>query len=109
MISINRTAITIIPRQLYIDWANRFEDGNRYDQKHATTILILDKYGEFDYEVYLKKIFRDVFEEQLESWMTDPGDWPPKRTYKMFKEWFEVICSDMTWDYGDGDIEHDEY
>jgi hypothetical protein len=31
------------------------------------------------------------FEEQLESWMAAPDDWPPKRTYKMFKDWFEVI------------------
>ena len=108
MKTINRTAITIIPKQSYIDWANSFEGGVGYDRIHATTILISDKYDEFDYEVYLKKIFKDVFKEQLESWMADPDDWPPKRTYKMFKDWFEVICSDMTWDYGDGDIEHDE-
>jgi hypothetical protein len=28
-----------------------------------------------------------------------------KRDYKMFKKWFDVICSDMTWDYGYGDID----
>lgn len=105
--TINRTAITIIPKQPYIDWANSFEDGVGYDNVHATTILIPDEYGEFDYETYLKKIFKQVFEEQLESWMAD--GWPKKRTYKVFREWFECICSDMTWDYGLGDIEHDEY
>jgi hypothetical protein len=28
----------------------------------------------------------------------------------MFKKWFDVLCSDIIWDYGDGDgdIEHDE-
>ncbi len=109
MKTINRTAIAIIPKQPYIDWANSFEDGVGYDEIHATTILIPDKYGELDYEVYLKKIFKDVFEEQLESWMTNPDDWPQKRTYKIFKAWFKVICSDMTWDCGDGDILHDEY
>lgn len=106
---INRTAITIIPKQSYVDWANSFEDGGIYDTPHATTILIPDKYDEFNYETYLKKIFKKIFEEELESWITDPDEWPKKRDYKMFKKWFDVICSDMTWDYGDGDIEHDEY
>ncbi len=40
--------------------------------------------------------------------MADPNVWPKKRDYKTFKKWFDVLCSDMTWDYGNGDIEHDE-
>ena len=107
--TINRTALTIIPRQPYINWANSFDDGVGYDQIHATTILIPDQYAEFDYETYLKKIFKHIFEEQLESWMADPTNWPSKRTYNVFKKWFDVTCSDMTWDYGRGDIEHDDY
>jgi hypothetical protein len=109
MKTINRTAITITPKQPYIEWANSFDDAEKYDKPHATTILIPDKYDEFNYESYLKKICKIVFEEELESWMAEPNDWPKKRTYKIFKEWFEVICSDMTWDYGVGDIEHDEF
>ncbi|MFH2058338.1 MAG: hypothetical protein ABIJ59_05505 [Pseudomonadota bacterium] len=110
MKSINRTAITIIPKQPYIEWANSFEDGVGYDHPHATTILIPDKYDEFNYETYLKKTFnQQIFEEELESWMADPDVWPPKKTYKIFKEWFDVICSDMTWDYGDKDVEHEEF
>ncbi len=108
MKTINRTAITIISKQPYIDWANSFENGAGDEKIHATTILIPDKYGEFDYEVYLKKIFKDVFEEQLESWIANPEYWPPKRTYKLFTDWFEIICSDITWDHGNGVIEHDE-
>ncbi len=57
----------------------------------------------------MKKIFKIIFEEQLESWMTDTDNWPAERTYNMFKNWFEIICSDITWDYGDGDIEHEEF
>ncbi len=105
---INRTAITIIPKKPYIDWANSFEDAEIYDTPHATTILIPDKYDEFNYETYVKKIYKEIFIEQLEAWMNSADDWPGKMTYKIFKEWFEVICSDMTWDYGNGDIEHDD-
>ncbi len=38
MKTINRTAITVIPKQPYIDWANSFEDAEKYDTPHATTI-----------------------------------------------------------------------
>jgi hypothetical protein len=108
MQTINRTAITIIPKQPYIDWANNVEDSAGYDKKYVTTILIPDKYDEFNYEIYMKKIYKKIFVEELESWMMDSDDWPADMTYKIFKEWFEIICSDMTWDYGNGDIEHDD-
>jgi len=111
MKTINRTAITIRPRKPYIDWANSFEDGQPYDPEnvHATTLLIPDKYDEFNYEVYLKKVYKIVFQEELESWTADPKLWPKIKSYKMFTEWFEIICSDMTWDYGTGDIEHEVF
>jgi hypothetical protein len=108
MRTINRTAITIVPRQPYIDWANSFDDAETYDTPHATTILIPDKYDEFNYETYVKKIINQVFDEQLDSWTANPDEWPKKRDYKMFKKWFDVLCSDMIWDYVDGEIEHDE-
>jgi len=41
--------------------------------------------------------------------MTNPDDWSKKRDYKILKKWFDVICADMTWDYGVGSVEHDEF
>ena len=108
MKTINRTAITIFPKQPYIDWANNFNDVTVYYKEAVTTILIPDEYDEFNCEKFIKKTYKQIFEEQLESWITDPDVWPKKRDYKTFKKWFDVLCSDMTWDYGDGDIEHDE-
>jgi hypothetical protein len=108
MKSINRTAITIIPKKPYIDWADSFNDVKVYYKEAVTTILIPDEYDEFNYEKFIKKSYKPIFEEQLESWMADPDVWPKKRDYKTFKKWFDILCSDMTWDYGDGDIEHDE-
>jgi len=65
MKTINRTAIPIIPKQPYIDWANSFEDGAGYDEVHAMTILIPDKYGEFDYGTYLKKYSNPFLKSNL--------------------------------------------
>lgn len=111
MKTINRTAITIRPKQPYIDWVNSFKDGEEYDvdKRHATTILISEDYDESNYEIYLKKIYKILFEGELESWMANPESWPRIKSYKMFKDWFEIICSDTTWDYGTGEIEHEEF
>ena len=57
---INRTAITILPKQPYIDWADSFNDVKVYFNEAVTTILIPDKYDEFNYETYVKKIFNQV-------------------------------------------------
>jgi len=78
MKTINRTAITIISKQPYTDWINSFEDTAGNEDPQATTILIPDKYDEIDYEIYLKKIFKTIFEDQLESWTINTDEWPKK-------------------------------
>lgn len=57
---------------------------------------------------FKNEIHKQISEDQLESWTADPNEWPKKRDYKIFRKWFDVLCSDIIWDYGDGDIEHDE-
>ncbi|MCK5164134.1 MAG: hypothetical protein KAQ72_10460 [Desulfobacula sp.] len=112
MKTINRTAITIIPKKLYINWANSFDDaGENYDPELiiGTTILMPDDYDEFNYEKFIKKHYKKLFEEQLESWIRVPDLWPKKRSIKMFKEWFEIIPSDMILDFGYDEIEQEDY
>jgi hypothetical protein len=65
MKTINRTAITIIPKQPYIDWADSFNDVKVYYKEVVTTILIPDKYGEFNYEIYLKKSIKLYLKKSL--------------------------------------------
>ena len=52
MKTINRTAITIIPKQPYTDWADSFNDVKVYYKEAVTTILIPDKYDEFNCEKF---------------------------------------------------------
>jgi len=42
MKTINRTAIIIVPKQQYIDWADSFNDEAIYYKEVVTTILIPD-------------------------------------------------------------------
>jgi len=63
-------------------------------------------------EIFLPKCNIPITDPVPHSSYSRKGDFmylsEEKRDYKMFKKWFDVICSDMTWDYGDGDIEHDD-
>ena len=73
-----------------------------------TAILIPDSYDEYNYENWMKKNWRQIFEEELESWMLDTDYWPEKLTYKMFKQWFTVLVGDMVIDLGKEPIEMEE-
>ena len=112
MKTINRTAITIIPKQPYIDWANSFEDdGPKLEPNnvHATTLLIPEKYDEFNYKQFMKKEYKIIFEEELAAWMDTPNLWPKNRDYKKFKKWFEIVPSDNILVFGNDPIVEEEY
>ncbi len=111
MRTINRTAVTIVPRKPYIDWANSFDDGPELDtaSSHATSLLIPDTYDEYSYETFIKRNYRMIFEEELSSWITDPASWPKRMSYDVFREWFDIIPSDTILELGDGEIEIEDY
>ena len=35
---------------------------------------------------------------ELDGWHTNKKEWPQKRTYKMFKEWFRIDISTAVYD-----------
>jgi hypothetical protein len=112
MKTINRTVITVKGKEPFVEWANSFDDGGPtmdINELHSTAFLIPDKYDEFNFENFLKKNFKIIFESELESWMTDPDVWPKNRSYKIFKKWFEVRVSDMVIDLAKGSIITEEY
>ena len=48
-----------------------------------------------DYYESINRNFDKTFVTELEGWLTIESDWPAKRTYKLFKEWFEVEIHSM--------------
>ena len=92
---IDRTVLMLRPLQPFIDWLtnlypdeiNNFNDYNSY--------LINE---DIDVEAWLKKKFDKLFVMELEAWHTNKKQWPQKRNYKMFKQWFQVDISTMVYD-----------
>jgi hypothetical protein len=98
MKTINRTVVTISPKQPYLDWANSFEDGSLEldsPQIYSTALFLPDKYDEHNFEDFIKKVYDLIFEQKLELRMVTPNNWPENRSYKKFNEWFDVRIIDL--------------
>ncbi|MFK7061478.1 hypothetical protein [Flavobacterium oreochromis] len=97
---LDRSAIIIKPKQPYFDWVKSLDQ-----ETSAMEISMLEKPRTYltdsvlkDEEKHLKKYFKQVFEEELESVLTNQEDWPQKRDIKTFYEWFDVEVSDWVQD-----------
>ena len=44
------------------------------------------------------KNYKQLFEEELEGQWTDENDWPEKRSFKLFNDWFSYEISDLVVD-----------
>jgi hypothetical protein len=94
---INRYAIVLKPQQPLFDWINKlYPDDKISEVKEANIYLVDDEID--DLEKWLQKKFDKFFMMELDEWHTNKKEWPQKRNYKMFKEWFQVDISTMIYD-----------
>lgn len=104
--ALNRSAILVIPKRPYADWANSLDaDGPRFQVSEAnddlTVFLGPDLDAVEEIEAFVIKHFAFFFEYWLSGWSTDPAQWPKRRTRRMFREWFEVRIHTMVEDVVD--------
>ncbi len=93
---INRCAIILKPLQPFLDWGfNWYPDD--IDEMSETKTFLIDE--EFDnIEAWVKKNFDKLFIHVLEGWNDNKKDWPQKRNYKMFIQWFQIDLSPLVYD-----------
>ncbi len=102
--TINRHLIILMPKQPVLDWIKRVDpdppnltlEQLRQEQNAFLVPDSLD--GQEDAEKWVKRSWQVFFEGYLNEWYTVESWWPQKRTYKMFKDWFEVQYHSMVWD-----------
>ena len=109
---LNRSAIILIPKQPYADWANSLdEDGPRFEISDANDELTVFLGPDFDtvdeIDAFVTRHFDFFFEHWLFGWSTDPTQWPQRRTRRMFREWFDVRIHTMVEDVLDAPYEVD--
>ncbi len=93
---INRCAIIVKPLQPFIDWLDNLYPNGDHDLNGCMTYLISS--DNEDVELWVKNKYDKLFTRELEGWHTNKKDWPKKRTYKMFQQWFQVEISEMVYD-----------
>jgi len=94
---INRHAIVIKPLQPFFDWLNSLYPEDQVNEVEEPNIYLVDNNVD-DLERWLKKKFDPFFRMELDDWHTDKKEWPQKRSYKMFQQWFSVDVSTMIYD-----------
>ena len=102
---ISRSAITITHKKPFIDWNNAlFPDMPLHENMlgESKTYLIdelFDNAGKV-----IKELFKEIFETELEGICIDENDWPAKRNFKLFNEWFSYEISDWVMDLSKKDM-----
>ncbi len=88
---INRYAVIMKPRQPFLYWLENLGLVDDYEEdfiKGSKIYLISDEIQ--DLEQWLRKKYDRFFTLELGTFHNNKKEWPQKRNYKMFKEWFQV-------------------
>jgi len=96
---VNRSYITIHPRQAFWDWANPFNSELTFDAEDVTegTVYLVEE-DFFDFEPVLEKNFKKIFKNELASITDDEENWPEKLSMELFLEWFVIDFGSMVID-----------
>ena len=114
MHSINRSAITIKPKTPFVDWLNSTPGDDKYtlDDLRKDNLVFLAPAPGYNTQAgvlkYLKTIFDQIFIWELYGWCTDDSIWPQDRTWKMFRDWFEIEINSEVFDLVDKGIVKEE-
>jgi hypothetical protein len=113
---INRTAITLVGAQPYVDWMHaRDADFNkdtltvRRTNSFGSAFLLPEFELEEDLQEWVEDNFAWLFEFQLSAWTEDESAWPAARDLRAFREWFRIDVHSVVVDVADDDIDGEEF
>ena len=107
MREVNRSAMIVTMKQPFLDWLSSVDAKDRrlgLDDLNREPVICLIAECESDdeFQEWLKRNYRAVFEEHLDSWWTDQLLWPKVRTFNVFQEWFDCRLHSVVLDAGSG-------
>jgi len=98
---VNRGVITVIPQKPFYDWINYLDPEHPMEPDHFkeyNSYLITDEI--LDITKVLKKRYKIIFESELLGMWLDENNWPQRRTFKVFNDWFDCKLSAVVYDLG---------
>jgi hypothetical protein len=112
---LNRTAVTIVGAQPYLDWT-RTNDADAVKgmltvaraRPYGTAYLLPELELEEDVQEWVEENAAWMFEFALSAWTEDETTWPAARDVRMFREWFRIDIHNVVVDVSDDEIEGEE-
>ena len=115
--TINRNLILLLPKPPALDWIVSVDTSpsghltlDRLRQEQDAFLVLEGKVQTVEEaQRWIERRWSEHFIEFLDSWFTDEGLWPKRRTRAMFREWFDVQFHSMVWDMSDDPITHEQW
>jgi len=112
---INRTAVTVVGAQPFLDWTlATVGDANRgaltvpRAKTFGSAYLLPEVELEEDLQEWIEENAGWLFEFQLSAWTEDESTWPATRDLKTFLAWFRVDIHNIVVDVADDEIEGED-
>jgi hypothetical protein len=107
---VNRCAITVEPRQAFIEWDQHLQpDQPLPPGAFEPGLYLLPLYdSRKDAIELLQQGYEEIFCSELETWSNDPETWPSPRSLALFHEWFAFRFYDLVSDQGLQPLAHYE-
>ena len=100
----NCFAVTLVPTEVCLAWIKSCPDGDddltMAQLQDEPTIFSLPE-GRLDPETSIRRHYKTMFEEELDSWYSDQDLWPKDLSFKNFKRFFTICVSTMVFDLGE--------
>ena len=106
MVTLNRSAIVVRPRQPFLDWLHTADPTSRKltlrELVQEPTVYLIPE-CDTDEEVadILGELCEEIFIKQLKGWFTDTTTWPQGRSFDVFRRWFDFQHHSMLVDLCD--------
>jgi len=103
---VNRGMLVVKAKEPFREWVISLEGHSDISIQEinddCTAYLIPEYEDDRQRDSVLKKVYADIFAEQLFDWCVDEDIWPQKRTFTLFNKWFELefhsVVADMAED-----------
>jgi hypothetical protein len=109
MITVNRTAIVVKPKQAFLDWLHQ-ADPTSHDltpedlREDCTVYLIPECDTPEELREQMEDACRRIFEDQLDGWYRVPATWPKRRGLDAFELCFEWSSHSVVIDLSRGPL-----
>jgi hypothetical protein len=112
---LNRAALILRYKQPFVDWINAVDPSpdshtlTLSDVDDERTVYLVEVESEDELARWLISNHREMFEQELHGWYTDPELWPRNRSLEMLQEWCSLELHTVVVDTGESPIEDDEF